>query len=39
MLIALSNPKVKQARAEDFIDSRMIKELEKSGFIKGLYQR
>ena len=37
--IALSNPKAKQARAEDFIDSRMIKELEESGFIKGLYQR
>lgn len=37
--IALSNPKAKQARAEDFIDSRMMKELEESGFIKGLYQR
>ena len=37
--IALSNPKAKQARAEDFIDVRMIKEFEESGFIKGLYQR
>ena len=37
--IALSNPKAKQAKAQDFIDDRFLRELEQSGFIKGLYQR
>ncbi len=37
--IALSNPKATQAKPQDFIDDRFIRELEESGYIKGLYQR
>lgn len=37
--IALSNPKARQAKPQDFIDDRFIRELEESGYIKGLYQR
>ena len=32
-------PKARQAKAEDFIDNRFIRELDESGFIKGLYRR
>jgi NitT/TauT family transport system substrate-binding protein len=35
--LAPTNPKAAQANAKDFVDSRFIKELEDSGFIKGLY--
>ena len=35
--MAATNPKAAQANARDFIDSRFIKELEDSGFIKSLY--
>ncbi|HXG53266.1 MAG TPA: ABC transporter substrate-binding protein [candidate division Zixibacteria bacterium] len=36
---AASNPKAAQANARDFVDSRFVKELEESGFIKSLYRR
>lgn len=32
------NPKAKSARAEEFFDSRILENLEKSGFIRSLYQ-
>ncbi|MBI2954458.1 MAG: ABC transporter substrate-binding protein [Chloroflexi bacterium] len=35
--IALTNPKAKEAKPADFIDSRFVKELDDSGFIKKLY--
>jgi len=35
--MAATNPKAAQANARDFIDSRFVKELEDSGFIKSLY--
>jgi NitT/TauT family transport system substrate-binding protein len=37
--IAEKNPKAAQANVKDYIDSRFVKELEDSGFIKGLYRR
>ena len=37
--IAEKNPKAAQANVKDYIDKRFIKELEDSGFIKGLYKR
>jgi ABC-type nitrate/sulfonate/bicarbonate transport system substrate-binding protein len=37
--IAEKNPKAAQANVKDYIDSRFVKELEDSGFIKGLYKR
>jgi len=37
--LALTNPKAAQANARDFVDSRLVKELEDSGFIKSLYKR
>ena len=37
--LALTNPKAKQAKPQDFIDDRFLRELEESGFIKGLYRR
>jgi ABC-type nitrate/sulfonate/bicarbonate transport system substrate-binding protein len=33
------NPKAAQANVKDYIDSRFVKEMEDSGFIKGLYRR
>lgn len=33
------NPKAAQANVKDYIDARFVKELEDSGFIKGLYRR
>ena len=33
------NPKAAQANVKDYIDSRFVKELEDSGFIKSLYKR
>ena len=32
--LALKNPKAKQARAEQFVDTSLVAELERSGFIK-----
>lgn len=37
--IALSNTKAKQAKPQDFLDHRFLRELEDNGFIKKLYQR
>ena len=37
--IAEKNPKAAQANVKEYIDSRFVKELEDSGFIKGLYRR
>jgi len=34
--LAPTNPKAAQANGRDFVDSRFVKELEDSGFIKGL---
>ncbi|HET7394407.1 MAG TPA: ABC transporter substrate-binding protein [Candidatus Binatia bacterium] len=36
--IAISNPKAKQAKAQDFIDDRLLRELEDSGYIQKLYR-
>ena len=33
------NPKAAQANVKDYIDTRFVKELEDSGFIKGLYRK
>jgi len=33
------SPKAAQANVKDYFDTRFIKELEDSGFIKGLYKR
>ena len=37
--MAEKNPKAGHAKVKDYIDTRFIKELEDSGFIKGLYKR
>lgn len=37
--IALTNPKAKQAKPQDFIDDRLIREMDESGFIQSLYRR
>jgi NitT/TauT family transport system substrate-binding protein len=37
--MAEKNPKAGQANVKDYIDTRFIKELEESGFIKGLYRK
>ena len=37
--MAERNPKAAQANVKDYIDTRFIKELEDSGFIKGLYRK
>jgi NitT/TauT family transport system substrate-binding protein len=37
--MAEKNPKAAQANVKDYIDTRFIKELEDSGFIKALYKR
>jgi hypothetical protein len=37
-LVAEDNPKARNARPEEFIDNRFIKELDESGFIDGLYK-
>ncbi|HEU4637235.1 MAG TPA: ABC transporter substrate-binding protein, partial [Candidatus Binatia bacterium] len=34
-----TNPKAAQANAKDLVDSRFVKELEDSGFIKNLYKK
>jgi ABC-type nitrate/sulfonate/bicarbonate transport system substrate-binding protein len=37
--MATTNPKAAQANVKDYVDSRFVKELEDSGFIKTLYRR
>lgn len=37
--MAEKNPKATQANVRELIDSRFVKELEDSGFIKGLYRK
>lgn len=37
--MAEKNPKAAQANVKDYIDTRFIKELEDSGFIRGLHKR
>jgi NitT/TauT family transport system substrate-binding protein len=37
--LAEKNPKAAQANVKDYIDSRFVKELEDSGFIKALYRK
>ncbi len=37
--MAPTNPKAAQANAKDFIDTRFVKELEDSGFVKSLYKK
>ncbi len=37
--IAEKNPKAAQANVKDYIDTRFVKEMEDSGFIKGLYRK
>jgi len=33
------DPRAKEARAEQFVDSSSLREIEKSGFVAGLYQK
>jgi NitT/TauT family transport system substrate-binding protein len=37
--MAATNPKAAQVNVKDYLDSRFVKELEDSGFIKGLYRK
>jgi hypothetical protein len=37
--MAEKNPKAAQANVKDFNDTRFVKELEDSGFIKALYRK
>jgi ABC-type nitrate/sulfonate/bicarbonate transport system substrate-binding protein len=37
--MATTNPKATQANVKDYVDSRFVKELEDSGFIKNLYRK
>jgi signal recognition particle subunit SEC65 len=37
--LALKNPKAEAANPEDFVDSRFVNELEKSGFVANLYKQ
>jgi NitT/TauT family transport system substrate-binding protein len=37
--MAEKNPKAAQANVRDYIDTRFVKELEESGFIKALYKK
>jgi ABC-type nitrate/sulfonate/bicarbonate transport system substrate-binding protein len=37
--MAATNPKAAQANVKDYVDSRFVKELEDSGFIKSLYRK
>jgi len=34
-----TEPRVKKANAEDFVEARFVRELDESGFINRLYQR
>ena len=37
--LALTNPKAKAAKPQDFIDARFVEELDRSGYIDSLYGR
>ena len=37
--LALTNPKAKRAKPQDFIDARFVEEFDKSGYIDALYGR
>ena len=37
--LALTNPKAKSAKPQDFIDARFVEEFDKSGYIDSLYGR
>ncbi len=37
--LALTNPKAKTAKPQDFIDARFVEEFDKSGYIDSLYGR
>jgi hypothetical protein len=37
--MAVTNPKAAQANIKDYLDSRFVKELDDSGFIKTLYKK
>jgi len=37
--LAQKNPKAKEAKAEQFLDLRLLKELDDSGFVDRLYQK
>jgi hypothetical protein len=37
--IALSEPSIKNAKVEQFIDASFIAKLDQSGFIDGLYKK
>jgi NitT/TauT family transport system substrate-binding protein len=37
--VALTNPKAKQAKPQDFLDDRPLREMEESGFIQSLYKK
>lgn len=37
--LSLSNVKARQAKPQDFIDDRFVRELDESGYIKELYRR
>ncbi len=37
--LSTTNPKAAEANAKDFVDLRFVKEIEDSGFIKGLYRK
>jgi len=37
--IAKDNPKAKEAKPEDFVDPRFVRELDESGYIDSLYKK
>ena len=37
--LALTNPKAKSAKPQDFVDARFVEEFDKSGYIDNLYKR
>jgi hypothetical protein len=37
--MAKDNPKAKEAKPEDFVDLRFIRELDESGYIDSLYKK
>jgi len=37
--VAATRPEVNKYKPEDFVDSSFIEELDKSGFIKKLYEK
>jgi hypothetical protein len=37
-LVAEDNPKAKNAKPEDFVNSRFVKELDDNGYVDNLYK-